>query len=78
MYWTYSAINTTVGPSYPWQSRIEIGYYSIAYFERITKFDVLQRWAFAKGGAHTRFIDVSDIHVFSRRVWALPLAEAQP
>ena len=26
-----------------WQSRIEIEYYSVAYFERITKFDALQR-----------------------------------
>ena len=26
---------------YMWQSRIEIGYYSIAYFERITEFDAL-------------------------------------
>ena len=24
-----------------WQSRIEIEYYSVMYFERITKFDVL-------------------------------------
>ena len=24
-----------------WQSRIEIGYYPIAYFKRITEFDVL-------------------------------------
>ena len=26
---------------YMWQSRIEIEYYSITYFERITKFDAL-------------------------------------
>ena len=26
---------------YMWQSQIEIEYYSIAYFERITEFDVL-------------------------------------
>ena len=26
---------------YLWQSRIEIEYYSVAYFERITKFDTL-------------------------------------
>ena len=43
------------------QSRIEIKYYSVAYFERIT----------------THFIDVLGIYVFTRRVWAPPLAEAQ-
>ena len=26
---------------YMWQSRIEIEYYSVAYFERIAEFDVL-------------------------------------
>ena len=29
------------GLSHVWQSQIEIGYYSVTYFERITKFDVL-------------------------------------
>ena len=35
-----------------WQSRIEIEYYSIAYFERITEFDVLARkfWSGVKIG----------------------------
>ena len=27
--------------NYMWQSRIEIEYYSVAYFERITEFDTL-------------------------------------
>ena len=30
------------GSQYMWQSQIEIKYYSVTYFERITKFDVLR------------------------------------
>ena len=44
---------------YLWQSQIEIEYYSVAYFERITEFDA------GLGGAHTRFVDASDIHAFT-------------
>ena len=36
-----------------WQSWIELKYYSVTYFEHITR-----------GGACTRFIDMSDIHMF--------------
>ena len=32
--------------------------------------------ALTMGKAHTRFIDASDIHVFTHRIWAPPLAEA--
>ena len=39
--------------------------YSIAYFEHITKFDMLQPSASGKGGAHMHFIDTSDIHAFT-------------
>ena len=60
-----------------WQSQIGIEYYSVVYFEHITKFDTLKRWASTKGGAHMRFIDTSAIHVFTRHVWAPPLAEVQ-
>jgi len=35
-----------------WQSRIEMEYYSVAYFEHITEFDTLSRRASAEGGAH--------------------------
>ena len=42
---------------YMWQSRIEIEYYSVAYFERITEFDALWRWASAKSRTHTRYIN---------------------
>ena len=59
---------------YTWQSRIEIEYYSVAYFKHTTKFE---RWTSAKGGAHTRFIDTSDIYVFTHCVWAPLLAEAE-
>ena len=38
---------------------------------------MLKHLASAKGEANTRFINASDIHVFTHRVWALPLAEAQ-
>ena len=41
MYWTYAAINNTVGPNYMWQSQIEIEYYSAVFFKGITKFEAL-------------------------------------
>ena len=34
-------------------------------------------WASARGGTHTCFIDASDIHVFTHRIWAPHLVEAQ-
>ena len=37
--------------------RIEIEYYSVAYFEWITKFDALLHWASAEGGAHTQCVN---------------------
>ena len=39
---------------YMWQSWIEIEYYSVAYFDLVTTFEVLQRSTSIKGGAHTR------------------------
>ena len=42
----HSGISRTLEPLkshlYVWQSRIEIEYYSITYFERTTDFDVLE------------------------------------
>ena len=35
-------------------------------------FRVHHRWASAEGGAHRRFIDISDIHAFTHHVWARP------
>ena len=40
-----------------WQFQIEIEYYSVVYFERITEFDALEHWTFAKGGAHMRYVN---------------------
>ena len=37
--------------------RIEIEYYSVAYFEWITEFDALLHWASAEGGAHTQCVN---------------------
>ena len=34
-------IGTYTAQEYMWQSRIEIEYYFVAYFERITEFDTL-------------------------------------
>ena len=59
---------------YMWQSRIEIEYYSVAYFERITEFDALLRWTSAKGGALCKRMNIWCVHV--ARVWAPPQAEA--
>ena len=42
---------------------IEFEYYSIAYFESPSL--TLCSAAFARGGAHMRFIDASDIHAFT-------------
>ena len=36
-----SDVSLLQGENNMWQSRIEIEYYSIGYFERITKFDTL-------------------------------------
>ena len=59
-----------------WQSWIEIEYYSVAYFEHITEFHTLERWTFAKGGAHMRNVNARISDVSTKRVWAPPLAEA--
>ena len=37
-----------------WQSWVEIEHYSVAYFDRFTAFEVLQRETTVKGGAHMR------------------------
>ena len=60
-----------------WQSRVEIEGYSIAYFESIVAFEAPYCWPSVKGGAHMLFVDSWDIHTSTKRVWALPLTEAQ-
>ena len=41
-----------------WQSRVGIEQYSVAYFERITVFEVLYRRTSVRGGAHTRCVNM--------------------
>ena len=43
---------TLVKLMYVWQSCVEIEDYSVAYFDRITVFEVPYRWTSIKGGAH--------------------------
>ena len=63
--------------SYMWQSRVEIEGYSITYFDCIAAFEAPYRWTSVKGGAHTHFVDSSDIHASTLHVWAPPLTEVQ-
>ena len=60
-----------------WQSHVEIGGYSIVYFDRIAAFEVPYCWTSVKGGAHMRFVDSLDIHASTRHVWTPPLMEVQ-
>ena len=60
-----------------WQSRVEIEGYSITYLDRIAVLEALCRWTSVKGGAHMCFVDLLDIHAYTKRVWALPLMEVQ-
>ena len=55
---------------------VEIEHYSIVYFECITEFDTLLRWASAEGRAHMRYVNswLSDVPI--KRIWTPPLAEA--
>lgn len=47
------------------QVHVEIEYYFIKYFKHSVGFDALYiALSFTKGGAHTHFIDSSDIHAF--------------
>ena len=47
---------------YMWQSRVEIKDYSVVYFDRIAVFEMLYCRTSVKGGAHTRFVDILDVH----------------
>ena len=67
-------LNTII---YMWQSRVEIEGYSVAHFDRITAFEAPYCWTSVKGGAHTRFVGLLDIHASTKCVWAPPLAEIQ-
>ena len=37
-----------------WQSLVEIEHYSVAYFDRVTAFEMLYRSTSVKGEVHTR------------------------
>ena len=60
-----------------WQSRVEIEHYSVTYFDHIAAFKAPYHWTSVKGGAHMRFIGLSDIHASTKHVWAPPLTEVQ-
>ena len=49
--------------------------YSVAYSDRVTVFGALYRSTSVKGGAHTRYVDLSGIDAALLRVWAPPLTE---
>ena len=51
-----------------WQSGVEIKHYSVAYFDCITAFEVLQRRTSVKGGAHMRCVNVAGIDEFTKCV----------
>ena len=60
-----------------WQSCVEIGGYSVAYFDRIVAFEALYRWTFVKAGADMWFVDSFDIYASTKHVWPPPLMEVQ-
>ena len=51
-----------------WQSQVEIEHYSVAYFDCITTFKVLKRSTSLKGGAYTRYVDLSGIDAASLHI----------
>ena len=53
---------------YMWQSRLEIEGYSVVYFEHITAFEAQYCLTSIKGMAHTRFVDLLDIHASTKHV----------
>ena len=64
-------------PKHMCQCWIESKCFSVAYFKHVTEFDMLLRWASAKGGAHTRCVNawISDASI--KRPWDPPSAEAK-
>ena len=46
---------------YIWQSWVEIEHYSIAYFNLVNAFEVLQHRTSIEGGAHMCCVNMSDI-----------------
>ena len=60
-----------------WQSHVEIKDYSVVYFDCIVAFKALYHWTSVKGGAHTHFVGLLDIHASMKYIWAPPLIEVQ-
>ena len=58
-----------------WQSRVEIKYYSIAYFDCVTAFKAPYLWTSVKGGAQTCCVNAASIDAITHRVWAPPLRQ---
>ena len=50
------------------QSRVEIEYYFVAYFDRVTAFKASYLRTFVKGGAQTRCVIASIVAAFTQRV----------
>ena len=69
--WTYHNLHICGGPG------VEIEGYSVAYFDRITVFEVPYCWTSVKSGAHTRFVDAWISNESTKCVWAPPLTEVQ-
>ena len=63
-----NSVYTVWSETHLWQSQVETKHYSIAYFDRDTAFEVLQRRTSVKGGANTLCVNVSSIHEFMQRV----------
>ena len=56
--------------SLTWQSRVEIKYYSVAYFDHVTVFKALYLQTFIKGGAQTRGVitSIAELAAFTQHV----------
>ena len=57
-----------ISMSHMWQSQVEIKDYSVAYFDHVTAFVALYRSISVKGGAHTRYVELSGIDAALLRV----------
>ena len=56
-----------------WQSQVEIEHYSVAYFARITAFEVLQRETSIKGGVHALGKCMNTYYIYTARMsWVRP------
>ena len=60
-----------------WQSHVEIGGYSVAYFDRIAAFEAPHHWTSVKGRAHMHLVYSLEIDASTKHVWALAFLEVQ-